>query len=280
VCVFVPDKLDDILLPDRSTMDNNMLIVPLDDTLDDSVSCNMHRLFPSSSDSSASMTNSTITCHTTDDDSVGNASIALLEVYEVFDDDIEYCFHGPKIIPKNETPASICMVNTIDAIRSRRLFRILLDSGASCCLIKKSSLPTGVVLKEHSTSKNIKTLFGQVMAQQVVTLHDIRLPEFDKNRQISRQQALVFNNNNCRYDMILGTNFLSQTGIKLDYDCGKMLWYDSMLPMRPRKGLMSADFDHMEDMYYSQSKDELLGQDWLEIYAIEILDARYKWTDV
>ena len=50
--------------------------------------------------------------------------------------------------------------------------------------------------------------------------------------------------------MILGTNFLSKTGIKLDYDQGEMLWYDSTLPMRPRKGLTSKDFDHMEDSYF------------------------------
>ena len=76
--------------------------------------------------------------------------------------------------------------------------------------------------------------------------------------------------------MILGTNFLFKAGIKLNCDHGKMLWYDSMLPMHPHKGLMSADFDYMEDKYYIQYKDELLGQDWLEIYATEILDARYK----
>ncbi len=157
------------------------------------------------------------TCEDTDDDSVGNAFIASLEVYEVFDDDdIEYCFHGPKVIPKNETPATICMVNTIGAICSRRLFRILLDSGASCCLIKKSSLPNGVVLKDLSNGKAIKTLSGHVMAQQVVTLCDIRLPEFDKNRRIEQQKALIFDNDNCCYDMILGTNFLAKTGIKLD----------------------------------------------------------------
>ena len=34
-----------------------------------------------------------------DDDSVGNASIASIKLYEVFYDDIEYCLHGPKIIP-------------------------------------------------------------------------------------------------------------------------------------------------------------------------------------
>ena len=194
------------------------------------------------------MIGSTITCDTTDNDSVRNTSIILLEVYEVFDDDIEYCFHGTKIIPKNETPATICMVNTISAIRSRQLFRILLDSGASCCLIKKSSLPRGVILKDLSNGKCIKTLSGQVMAQQVVTLRNLRLPEFDKNRRIAQQKALVFDNDNCQYDMILGTNFLSKTGIKLNYDWGKMLWYNCMLPMHPCKGLMSEDIGHMEDM--------------------------------
>ncbi len=68
---FVPDERDNVLLPDLSKIDNNMLNVPLDDTLDDSVSCNKQTLFPFSSDSSASMTNSTIICDTTDDDSVG-----------------------------------------------------------------------------------------------------------------------------------------------------------------------------------------------------------------
>ena len=63
--------------------------------------------------------------------------------------------------------------------------------------------------------------------------------------------------------MILGTNFLSKTGVKLDYNRGEMLWYDNMLPMPPCRGLMSEDFDHIEDSYFIQHEDELLGQDWL-----------------
>jgi hypothetical protein len=50
--------------------------------------------------------------------------------------------------------------------------------------------------------------------------------------------------------------------------------------MHPHIGLVSKDFYNMEDMYQIQFEDELLGQDWLEIYASEILDARYQWTDV
>jgi hypothetical protein len=36
----------------------------------------------------------------------------------------------------------------------------------------------------------------------------------------------------------------------------------------------------MEDSYFIQHEDELLGQDWLELYATEILDAKYQWTVV
>ncbi len=53
--------------------------------------------------------------------------------------------------------------------------------------------------------------------QEVVMMQDLRLPEFDKNRRINQQKVLVFDNSNARYDIILGTNFLSETGIKLNY---------------------------------------------------------------
>jgi hypothetical protein len=113
-------------------MIDKILTSEFDDTLDDSVSCTKHKQYLSATGvASDSMMNSTVMCDTTDDDSVGNALIASLEVYGIFDeDDIEYCFHGPKIIPKNETPATICTVNTIGAIRRRLLFHILLESGA------------------------------------------------------------------------------------------------------------------------------------------------------
>jgi hypothetical protein len=83
-------------------------------------------------------------------------------------------------------------------------------------MIKRSVLPPKVVTKTISETKNISTLAGKLQAQEVVTLRDLRLPEFDKNRRISQQKALVFDNDHVKYDVILGTNFLSKTGIKLN----------------------------------------------------------------
>ena len=91
-------------------------------------------------------------------------------------------------------------------------------------------------------------------------------PEFDKNRRINQQRALIFDNDSCKYDVIFGTNFLSKTGIKLDYDKGNMHWFDNVLPMRPTH-INSSDFAAMEDSYLVQLEDEILGDDWLDCYA-------------
>ena len=111
-------------------------------------------------------------------------------------------------------------------------------------------------------------------------MRDVRLPEFDKNRRISQQRCLVFDNDKCNYDIILGTNFLQKVGITLDYDKEEMHWYDCTLPLRPKGGLSSSDFDAMEDSFHIQCEDELFGKDWLQCYATRILDAKYENTNV
>jgi hypothetical protein len=62
-------------------------------------------------------------------------------------------------------------------------------------------------------------------------MQDIRLPEFDKNMRINQQKVLVFENDNVEYNIILGTNFLSKTGIKLNYSEGNMEWFDCSIPL-------------------------------------------------
>ncbi len=85
-------------------------------------------------------------------------------------------------------------------------------------------------------------------------MQDIRLPEFDKNRHINQQKALVFDNNNVKFNIILGTNFLSKTGIKLKYSEGYMEWFDCSIPLYPPGGLDLKEFDAMEDMFHIQVK--------------------------
>ncbi len=87
-------------------------------------------------------------------------------------------------------------------------------------MMKRSALPKGIITKVIGDTKLVRTFTGHLKMQEVVTMHNLRLPKFDKNRCINKQKVLVFDNDNVEYDIVLGTNFLSKTGIKLNYSEG------------------------------------------------------------
>jgi hypothetical protein len=147
-------------------------------------------------------------------------------------------------------------------------------------MIKRSALPKGIITKLFGDTKLVRTLAGHLKMQVVITMRKLRLPKFNKNRRINQQKVLVFDNDNIKYNIILGTNFLSKTGIKLNYSEGNMEWFDYSIPLCPPGGLGSKKFDAMEDIFYIQVEDEIFGEDWLECFATEILDAKYERTDV
>ncbi len=59
-----------------------------------------------------------------------------------------------------------------------------------------------------------------------------------------------------------------------------MEWFDCSIPLCPPGGLDSKEFNAMEDMFHIQVEDEIFGEDWLECFATEILDAKYENSDV
>jgi hypothetical protein len=128
-------------------------------------------------------------------------------------------------------------------------------------MIKRSALPKSAVTKLLGDTKLVRTFTGHLKTQEVVTMQDIRLPEFDKNRCINQHKVLVFVNNNVKYDIILGTNILSKTGMKLNYSEGNMEWFDCSIPLCPPGGLDSKEFDAMEDMFHIQVEDKIFGED-------------------
>ena len=120
-------------------------------------------------------------------DSAGNAHNEI-EIYNI-NDDVIYNVPLPKCKHiATETPASICTASTIGAVQSKQVLRDLFDSGAKKTMIKRSVLPRGVKPRKLITSKVMKTLAGILAATYTVTLRDIRLPEFDKNRKIEEQK--------------------------------------------------------------------------------------------
>jgi hypothetical protein len=181
---------------------------------------------------------------------------------------------------QQESPVTICTTDTIGTIRSQRLFQVLFDSASNVSIIKRSALLKGVITKLLGNTKLVRALSGCLKMQEVVTVQDIRLPEFNKNRRINQQKVLVLDSNNVKYIIIQGTNSLSKTGIKLNYSEGNMAWIDCSIPLCPPGGLDSNKFDTMKNMLHTQVKDKLFCEDWLECFATEILDPKYEMTDV
>jgi hypothetical protein len=207
VYVFVPDSELDFLTNSHVKLDT------LVDT-QESFSTIHHRMALEYDDDTVSLVvdptlyTSDISISDNSYSSAGNALEFEYECYEVKDDTPRFNYYGPKIkIPKQESPVTICTADTIGSIRSRRLFQVLFDSGLNVSMIKRSPLPKGVITKLLGDTKLVRTLAGYLKTQEVVTMQDIRLPEFNKNRRINQQKALVFDNDNVKYDIILGTNF-------------------------------------------------------------------------
>jgi hypothetical protein len=141
-----------------------------------------------------SFTNDTATtvAATCSDASVGNASIASEECFQGEEDQPQFNYRGPKVVPsRHETPVSILTANTIGTLHSRRIFRVLFDSGSNISLIKSSCLPKNCQTKSLGSSRKVSTLAGKLQAKEVVTMRDIRLPEFDINRRIDTHKCLL-----------------------------------------------------------------------------------------
>ena len=109
----------------------------------------------------------------------------------------------------------------------------------------------------------------------MVVLHNLRLPELDKNRNVDQQQALTFDADSCRYDVILGADFLSKTWFDVKYSPGIIEWLDNELPLCDTRYLQSKDFLAMAKTIEIQLEDNFLGIDWYDptCHASEILDA-------
>ncbi len=87
-----------------------------------------------------------------------------------------------------------------------------------------------------------------------------------------------FDADSCRYDVILGADFLSKTGIDVKNSTGTIEWFDNELPLRDTRYLQSKDLLAIAETIYIQLENEIFGMDWYDptCYISKILDAKYE----
>ncbi len=91
------------------------------------------------------------------------------------------------------------IADSIGTVRSRKLLKVLLDSGSTTTLINKKCLPKKCKPCQIFQSRMVNTLAGSYQSSAMVVMRSLRLPEFDKNRNIEQQKALTFESTTCRY---------------------------------------------------------------------------------
>jgi hypothetical protein len=132
-----------------------------------------------------------------------------------------------KVVPNNLTPVTIMVVDTISSGKSRILPKVLIDSESTTTMINKKCLPRNCKPCKIASSRQINTLAGTYTSSEVVIMCNLRLPEFDKSHNVDQQKALVFQSETCKYDVILGADFLTKTGIDVKYSTGTIEWFDN-----------------------------------------------------
>ncbi len=149
---------------------------------------------------------------------------------------------------RNLTPVTIMVADSICAIRFRRLLKVLLDSGSTTTLVNKKCLPKKCRPCQISQSRIVNTLAGFYQLSAMVVMHNLRLPELDKNKNVEQQKALIFESNTCRYDVILGNALLTKTGINIKYSTDTIEWFENKLSLCDPHDLKVRDFKAMAEI--------------------------------
>jgi hypothetical protein len=177
-----------------------------------------------------------------------------------------------KNIPKLLIPVTIMVVDTISSVKSRILLKVLLNSGSTTTMINRKCLPKKCQTCKISNKRKIGTLAASYTSSEMVVLCNLRLPELDKNRNVDQQKALIFDADSCRYDVILGADFLCKTRIDVKYSTGTIEWFDNELPLRDTRYLQSKDFLAMAETIEIQLEDDFF---WHELVWSNLL-AKYE----
>jgi hypothetical protein len=135
-------------------------------------------------------------------DSTGNApkSTSTQPVHYIFADEVytnleqistkeAMDINSNKNTPKQLTPVTIMVVDTISSVKSKILLKIFLDSGSTTTMINRTCLPRNCQACKIFNSRKISTLAGSYTSSEMVVLRNLRLPELDKNRNVDQQKT-------------------------------------------------------------------------------------------
>ena len=151
--------------------------------------------------------------------------------------DVQYRIPMPKL-DRQKTPISILTATTKRVVNSKRMYRVLFDTGSTKMLIRRSCIPAKARPAKLSSATGINTMNGTCTVNEVVALCDVCLPEFTRNIKVDEIKAKT------RYDIILGSDFLYKAGININYIERNISWCEISIPLRDPFKMKDEDYKH------------------------------------
>jgi hypothetical protein len=116
----------------------------------------------------------------------------------------------------------------IESIQGQQILQepctALLDIGCTGSYIHERMLPPGAT-PTLIPSQTCQTAAGAFTSGRQVRLKNLLLPNLSRTRKIDFHSTLVLDSE-CRYDMILGRDFLLSCEIKFDFGTKTITWLD------------------------------------------------------
>ena len=168
----------------------------------------------------------------------------------------------PKINKKDLVPYTTATVNTSLGKPRPVNVRVLLDSGGSATIMRKSLARKLRVKQDKKTTW--QTLAGKVSTANVARVQ-FKLPEFFDDRAVEYNVHLTETLKN--YDMIIGRDLLSELGIDINFSNSTCSWEHSVIPMKPLEPQQSTSSHAIEESGVLKSATTRLKK---------ILDAKYE----
>ena len=173
-------------------------------------------------------------------------------------------------LPKEDlVPTTMMIIRMIQKIPSGRLLRVLFDSGGTKTMIHSSALPRNYTPRLLLKPMKTNTIQGVMETKRFVSLDTLILPEFDRSLKVEQHWAYVFDGP-CKYDLILGRDFLGPAGIILDFLNSTMKWCNLTVPMKhPNTSNAAMYGEHFERYFW----------DDMDSFASHILESKYEEVD-
>ena len=99
-------------------------------------------------------------------------------------------------------------------------------------MINSRVLPPGADVRTLDRPIKCSTVGGIHTITKTVRIRDLVFPEFDRSKTVYGKSVLIFDNDSCPHDVIVGRDFLEDLGLVLSFEDGNMKWMDRFVPMK------------------------------------------------